>query len=393
MRKRYAFVLTLILVGTLAPATMPTNAPSLFNTIARASSSDYTPSQLTQLTNDGGRLAWSSTGTIFFDREGADGYFDLWQMAEDGSGQTCFTCGYPRITRWHVGQPAVSPDGRYLVFQVSKVPAPISTQLCCADPSEPAAGRYNDLWTIDLLTNIPYRLTDVPVDRPSGSLHANFSNDGTRLFWSDIEDRAPADNANRLYDNTRLAVADFVTSPTPHFENPIYYNPGVNSGWMEAHGWGPDDRSLYFTCVPGSRMNDNGMEICRLDLEQPNGVTRLTHTSGLGGEALEWDEHAHISPRGDAISWISSRPHGVVPDISAVSTMLRTDLWLMNMDGAGKRRLTLFNEPTNPDALGPRVMVADHAWNHDGTKIAMLLQIPDAPRPRRIATIELSHTK
>lgn len=393
MRKRIVFALALILVGSLAPATMSMNAASLFRNVARAASSDYTPGRLTQLTDNGGRVVWSNTGTIFFDREGPDGYYDLWKMAEDGSNQTCVTCDDPRIPKRHVGQPTVSPNGRYVVFQASKVPAPVSTQLCCADPTEPGSGRFNDLWAIDLWTDTPYRLTNVPVDRISGSLHPQFSNDGTRLFWSDIEDKAPADNPDRLYDDMRLAVADFVTIPAPHLENPVYYNPGVNPGWMEAHGWSLDDRSLYFTCVPALRMNDNGMEICRIDLDdRPNRVTRLTYTSGMNGERREWDEHAHLSPRGDAISWISSQPHGVSTDISAISSSLKTDMWLMNLDGTNKRRLTYFNDPSKPGYTGTRVIVADHAWNRAGTKIVMLLQIPEVTRRFRIVTLELGRS-
>ena len=48
------------------------------------------------ITEDGGHLAWcKKTNQIAFDRLGKDGYFDLWLMNPDGSGQKCLTANHP----------------------------------------------------------------------------------------------------------------------------------------------------------------------------------------------------------------------------------------------------------------------------------------------------------
>ena len=62
------------------------------------------------ITEDGGHLAWSKkTNQIAFDRLGKDGYFDLWLMNPDGSGQKCLTSNHPLLPNKHIGQPAWQP--------------------------------------------------------------------------------------------------------------------------------------------------------------------------------------------------------------------------------------------------------------------------------------------
>ena len=77
------------------------------------------------ITEDGGHLAWSKkTNQIAFDRLGKDGYFDLWLMNPDGSGQKCLTSNHPLLPNKHIGQPAWHPSGKLLVIQAQKGHAP-----------------------------------------------------------------------------------------------------------------------------------------------------------------------------------------------------------------------------------------------------------------------------
>ena len=97
------------------------------------------------ITEDGGHLAWSKkTNQIAFDRLGEDGYFDLWVMNPDGSGQKCLTANHPLLPNKHIGQPAWHPGGKLLVIQAQKAHVPRYADTKCT----PGAGALNDLWVI-----------------------------------------------------------------------------------------------------------------------------------------------------------------------------------------------------------------------------------------------------
>ena len=158
-------------------------------------------------------------------------------------------------------------------------------------------------------------------------------------------------------DDFGVGVGDH--SASPHLENQQYYNPGPQPIWLEAHGWGPDDSWIYFTCTPVAGMDDNDQDICWMDLSSPTEVTRLTTTSGLNEEPGEWDEHAHLPPLHDVFSWMSSAPYGT-ESTDSYGQWLQTELWLMNVDGSDKRRITFFND-------AECVIVADNDWNPAAT--------------------------
>jgi len=319
---------------------------------AELDSLDYEVVSITTLTTNGGRVDWSHDGQwIYYDRLEPDGFWDVYRIHPDGTGNECLTCDRPELPNGNQGQPQIHPNGRYLVFQAEKAE---HAGPAGAPSTGPGRGCYNDLWVLDLETGDFHQLTDVRSGIPmGGSLHAHFSNDGTKLLWSDLE------GSGGRFGDWRLAVADFVTSPSPHLENHRYYNPGPQPIWLEAHGWGPDDSWIYFTCTPVAGMDDNNQDICRMDFSSPTEVTRLTFTSGLNGEPGEWDEHAHLSPLNDVFSWMSSSPYGTESSGSH-GQWLQTELWLMDTDGSNRRRITFFNE-------AEQVVVADNDWNPAAT--------------------------
>ena len=339
-------------------------------------SDTYVRVDLVQITNDGGRLDWSPDGaTIYFDRRGADELYDVWSMNPDGSNEVCITCDRLELPNNHQGNPEIDPGGRYLVFQVEKAE---HAGTIGGVNSEPGIARYNDLWIWDKQEDTFYPLTDVHPELTSGSLHPHFSNDGTQLFWSNLEGAVPDGDPYHVYGDIGLAVADFVASPAPHLENVTYYNPGENPVYLETHGFGPDDNWLYFSCTPHDNMEDVSADICRMDFSNPTEITSLTHTSGLNGEFAAWDEHAHLSPLNDAYVWASSQPYDVPENnMPAINETLRLDLWLMGTDGNNQQRLTYFNEPGHPEYTGYRAIVSDNDWNPDGSQVIIYVQFPD----------------
>jgi len=88
-------------------------------------------------------------------------------------------------------------------------------------------------------------------------------------------------------------------------------------------------------------------------------LTNLTNTPNI------WDEHAQISPDGEKIVWASSAGYPTDPNHPEAVSL---DLWLMNVDGTEKKRLTYFNDPSAPEYLG-RVAAGDSTFSPDGKEI------------------------
>ena len=308
----------------------------------------------------GGAVAWSPDGEwIAFDLQETDGFADVYRMHPDGSGIEPLTKDHPDLPNRHQGNPAWHPGGRWLLFQVEKG---YHAQDTNHHPCRPGGGYYNDLYVMDLSSSPPYavyRLTDVRAGYPAGgSLHAHFSPDGSRLLWADLERHA--DN----YGDWRLAWADFVaTSVPPVLTNITFAEPATVDRWYETHGWGPDGSWIYFSGTDRTGMNDNAMDICRMDLNQTDDVIRLTFSSGTGSEPAFWDEHAHLSPLGDVFCYVSSDPYQVETGTD-YGVWLRTDVWMMNSDGTEHRRITWFNETGG-------CICADSSWSPAGNRLAL----------------------
>ena len=140
--------------------------------------------------------------------------------------------------------------------------------------------------------------------------------------------------------------------------------------WHETHGFNPDDSKIIFSGDLDKRQEIAGMDIYTFDL-------RTKELKNLTSSISSWDEHAHFSPAGDRIIWMSNLGlpgKGNMPWFQFMQ-WLSTELWIMNPDGTGKRRLTYFNDPTHSHYQGGRAIVGDGDWNHDGDKYAVLVNI------------------
>jgi Tol biopolymer transport system component len=308
------------------------------------------------LLQDGGHLAWSKANNmIAFDRLGDDGWFDLWIMNADGTNQTCLTANHPVLPDKHIGQPAWHPSGKFMVIQVMKPHVPDYAENKC----RPGAGALNDLWIITEDGKSCWKIHAVrdEVSKDSaGVLHPHFSHDGKKLFWSE-----------RIKYNSRpfgewiLRIADFSFTER---KGPVLgkirdYNPGNRSSFFESHSFSPDDRYVLFT---GNQ--DGPLEIYEMEVDTGN-TSRLTHHS-----VYTWDEHAHYSPNGNKIIWMSSRDVRFEVD----PFYLEAEFWIMNRDGSNKQRLTWFHQPGHPHYLDRDFAVAaDFDWNPDGKQIAGLV--------------------
>ncbi len=371
-----------VLPGVFAATGGP--APGAMATTAN----DYVRGDLRLLTDNGDRFSWGDDDNIYFDREGADGYVDIWKVPSGGGTETCITCNDTPVNRQH-GLGRLRPDGshRWLVYQRELDDHGYGPP----GLTVPGVGLYNELWAKDLTTGTNYPLHNVadgiPAgETPGGTLLPHFNSDGSKLLWSDRVGPGGVGGGTD-FDNMRLGVADFVvTAGVPSLQNKSWYQP-TNNGrtlqWRESSGWANDGSSIHFACADQPGMYNSDMDMCQMSFANPSAVTRLTQSSGTGGEPREWDEHMQISPVGDARVWMTSRdvaPGYVNPtSITMVADNLKTDLWIANLDGTSARRLTTFNDPKSSDWLGSQAIVSDMHWNQAGTQLALHVQTETDP--------------
>ena len=310
----------------------------------------YSVKSIQTVKKNGGRVDWSHSGNnlIAFDKKGEDGYYDVYTVNPDGSNERCLTCNHPDLPNKNIGQPAWHPNGKYIVMQVEKAVHkavhPISTN--------PGAGMFNDLWIIDVKTRKATLLWKVPNNRNSGVLHPHFSNDGTKLSWSEMYEGPDIRKKDKMAGYWKLKVANFVVPPTraPMLRNIHEFMPG-KMAFYENHGFSPDDTKLIFCSNKRGTSVSERNDIYVMDLGDES-ITQLTDEA--------YNEHAIYSPDGGKIVWMSSRDN----------INRGTDYWIMNPDGSGKQRLTYFNKPGHSHYKGKKIKAADFSWSPDGKRIA-----------------------
>jgi Tol biopolymer transport system component len=311
------------------------------------------PHRVSTLKAEGGRVDWSHAhGRIAYDRAGADGFFDVYVMGLDGSGDTCLTCGRAGLPQRHNGNPAWHPSGNFIVFQ-SEVASSRN-----AFAGNPGRGVNNVLWVTDASGTAFHRITELSAtDETSGVLHPHFSRDGARLSWSEIYEPAGLLQPGNLFGHWRLVVADFAVGGDgrPRLSNVRRFE--REPAFYENHGFSPGGTQLLFS----SNLAQSGLfeaannDIFLVDLASL-ALTRLT--------SADYNEHAHFFPSGRRILWMTN----------AGNASRGTDLWIMSPDGTGKERLTFMNQSGCPEYAGSRAVAADSAINGAGDKILVYVQ-------------------
>ena len=318
-----------------------------------ASAATEAVTSLSVLRNPGGRVDWSPDGgLIAYDLRGADGYFDVYTMRPDATGQTCLTCDHPALPDNHIGNPAWHPSGRYLVLQVEKVSHPGTSTY-----AHPGAGQFNDLWVLEVATGVATAIHTLPLSGDAGTLHPHFSHDGARLSWSEMYRGTQIGVTGAEFGYWTMQVADFLESP-PRLANIQALEPAGTDTFYENHGFSPDDRLLYFSKGPGPGGSVPAYR--RMDIVSYNLVSgQTTYLTSEG-----YNEHGIPSPDGRRIVWMSSMNTGG-------TLQAGTEFWIMDADGSGKRQLTCLNAPGHPHYQGTRpVTAADSSWSPAGDRIA-----------------------
>jgi Tol biopolymer transport system component len=267
----------------------------------------------------------------------------------DGTNVNCITCTQTPLgnndgVRWRPG------TGDTMIF-ISDRDHPHAT-------GNAGGGFGQELYAMKADGTQPTRLTTS--DLWATNYHVNWSPDGAHIVWGRTEARTwdvmvadfvvDADGTMRL-DNTRTLVHD--------------------TTWWETHGFTADNKYVITT---NTRMGFQSTDLYAVDVATGLTRTRLTDNAA-------WDEHAHLSPDGRQIAWISGRwnPASVIRlnDGSITPTYdfmwifpgiffeflhppagYSSELTLMDADGMNVRALTTDQQ-----------VVADSQWSFDGTKI------------------------
>ena len=256
------------------------------------------PVTITMFIEKGGSVDWShERDAISFDREGPDGSYDIYITDQYGLLERRFTHNpYPQ----HSGNPAWHPSGRWIVFQsvdTSLIPSYVNREDVTAY-TNPGAGWLNNLWVADREGRNFYQLTNVDVT--GGVLHPHFSPDGTQLVWAERIRGGEIDTGTWV-----LRIADF-DSFDKSLKNIETSTPGEQPCFYESHGFSPDGTKILFSGNLKKGQPLYGLDIYELDLETHE-LTQLTDTF------YQWDEHAHYSPDGEKIVWMSSRGYDMNP--------------------------------------------------------------------------------
>lgn len=103
---------------------------------------------------------WSPGGNdyIVYHARGNDGYYDVYMMEADTTGDHCLTCNHPDLPNKHIGEPIWHPSGEWIVFKAEKEKHVLPRMGALAVP---AIGFHNDVWITSRDGKKVFQLTDL----------------------------------------------------------------------------------------------------------------------------------------------------------------------------------------------------------------------------------------
>jgi Tol biopolymer transport system component len=244
-----------------------------------------------------------SNGKLVFERERRDGS-DMFTVGADGSGLT-------RLTRLRgtEGDSSWSPDGSKVAFTRAR------------DPEE---GPY-EIWAVNADGSGLKRLT-----RHRGfSIAPAWSPDGRKIVYATDAGRRPP---------TRLFVMNADGSGKRRLTS------NRRADYTDPQ-WSPGGATIAFGIAraTGESPRAHDLSIAAVDADDAGNLRRLTPRGGADEVNPNW------SPDGTAIAFERTR----------LFPVRQSDIWAMNGDGSGKRRIT-----------ATRVYETNPVFSPDGTRIA-----------------------
>ncbi|MBA3847557.1 MAG: PD40 domain-containing protein [Planctomycetes bacterium] len=269
-----------------------------------------------------------ASGRVAYDVKGDDGYYDIRLADPDGGNDRPLSELAPGLPRRHVATPGWHPSGRWLVAAVEE-----QDHAGGSYEAIPGFGAFNDIWAIAGDGSWAKRLTSIPDDIARGMIIPTFSADGRRLVWTERLIGPIWWDPKKQMGVWRVRVADVIEDAAgPRLTNIRSYQPG-GEGFHEPYAFTPNGRGIIMATSIG-QPSVWTLQIVVMDLASGQITQRLTQTN--------YNEHARFTPDGRSIVWMTN----------ASSTLGGCDWWMMDADGANKRRLSYFNEPGHPHCDG-----------------------------------------
>ena len=295
------------------------------------------------------------------------GTFQLWISAPDGSNARCYSCtqvlGGPRANQ-HVSVPSWHPSGEWLIVAV-EMPLHANTHASATG----GTGAYVDLWAFapdrnewhQLSAYAPAALSTWFPDAPIGTLAPRLSRTGKHIAWAEMIGY----DAQHPFGINQLAIADFsVQDGKPTLTNKRVSRPGLfllDATFYEAQSFSSDDQ--WVTIASDSGPAHFGYLDVQLWHPRHNWLINLTRTIG------EYEEQAMISPQDKRIVYMSTQGQNPRYDPLDFWGTFRTDLWVMNLRGTERRRLTWFGQPGAPEYLPGVNRAMPGSWTGDGNSM------------------------
>ena len=287
---------------------------------------------------------WDHSGTnrIAYSAKGDDGYYDIHTANPDGSNDSCLTCLLFPLSEKHIAVPSWHPGGNWLLMTVEK-PVHAGSSF----DALPGLGSYTDIWIMNRAATKTYKLFETVNDNDHGVILPRFSHDGKKILWTDRKAAANILVPTQTAGYWTIKVADFsfcASDSIPSISNIQTIEP-MSNYFYEGYGFSNDDHRIIF-CSNLNKPSFFDENIYTIDISGSN-MSQLTTS--------DYNEHAWFTPDGNQIVWMTN-----------AQASSGTDWWMMNSDGSNKRRLTYFNEPSNPQYAGHAVWCGLVSFSPDG---------------------------
>ncbi|MDD3625826.1 MAG: hypothetical protein PHV06_00765 [bacterium] len=321
-------------------------------------------SELKQIQKDGKSLDWSEKNKLIVTaKKNFDEYYDLVIFKPDGSKEENLNINKKSAPTKHNGNPCWHPSGEWIIFTAQNEDALGYFNM---KKSIPGTGMNCNLCVMDKKGENYWKQTfhETSIRDTKAVIHPQISKDGNKVFWAE----RIKDSEETNWGEWVLKIADFeVVDGIPKLINKQTIRISEKKCFYESHDFNSEGNKILFSANLKEGVEENGLDIYEYDLETRE-LKNLTNSPD------EWDEHAHYSPDGKRIIWMSSKSipikWGSIKGHKWQS-YLKTDLWVMDVSGENKTRLTYFNKIPEKESVNRnfRVIVSDCAWSPEGDSV------------------------